>query len=150
MSKRAKSKKASPTKVKISYNVVRINTIKGDVHCPQGLEYADLSKYSYMFMSDVNLISDKSIIQIITNYQFFLEEKKLLDIQVENDFKVGNYKDVVTNGTVNNNEFLIFLIDISINHTRGIQSALIKDSPIANLYIPMLTKEKIQDRIRMT
>src|SRR4051812_35356514 len=121
----------------LKYSIVQINLSKKNLDTSGHLEYESLKK-EFLFEADVNLLHDKSIIQILATYKFFADTKLVLDMEVENDFRIENFSDAVQDKKVADQEFLIFLIELSIGHLRGVQATVIKGTPISKYYIPYI------------
>jgi len=132
------NRKKSP----ITYFISRIELIHHNLDCPPELNYAN-AKYGYKFSADINIIKDESIVQVIINYEFSLDSHVLLYMEVSNDYKVNNLLDILVDDKISNANFTYYLIILSLNHARGIQSTIIKDSPISTLYMPHIGKDKV-------
>lgn len=137
-------KRVDPVKFRIS----KISLVKQFVDHPTHLNYDETGNYGYLFEVDINLLEDKSIVQVIISYKFYFKEHELLNMKVENDFNIENFNKVVINEEIVDKIFLVFLVNISINHTRGIQSIITKETPYRNYYIPPLTRDRILAKIK--
>ncbi len=131
----------------IYYSLSRINLRKNFIEPSSSPIYNNLLNLNFGIEVDVNLITDTSVIQIIVKYRFSSDRSALLDMEVENDYKVQNFVSIVKQGKVTNQEFLIFLVELSIGHARGIQATIIKDTPIESYYIPYIEESKILEKI---
>jgi len=141
---------SSPNKnrLPITYFISRIELIQHHLDCPIGLDYSmGENKYKYKFSADINILKSELTIQVVINYEFSLDGHILLYMQVANDFTINNLLKILVDDKINDNNFNFYLITISINHARGIQATIIKDSPISTLYMPDISKEKVLNKI---
>lgn len=138
-------KPISPKRKSVLFSIERIDLVNKIIDIPHNFGKEDDFKYS--FETSINLISDKSIIQFILNYKFYETERLILAMEIENDFKVDNYQDVVKNNQIVNEDVLLFLIRIVIDHARGVQSVITKNTPIEFMYIPPLDKHIILENL---
>ncbi|HWB26664.1 MAG TPA: hypothetical protein VG738_14365 [Chitinophagaceae bacterium] len=132
----------------ITFSIARIDLTNSVKKIPSTLNSQEFKDFRFEVETDFKLFPTTQIIQIIISYDFYLLGDLLLSMQVENDFKISNFADVVINNDIPDKEFLIFLVGISLNHSRGIQSVITKDTPISNFYIPPISRDKILNKFK--
>lgn len=144
---KATPKKATAKKSPITFNVTKILLLNHFLNQENEFKNENRKNLKFAFESSVNIIADESVIQVITDYTLVYQNTDLFRMQVENDFKIDNFNDAVTDGKIANQQFFIFIIGISITHSRGIQSTLIKGTALDHLYIPPISKETILSKL---
>lgn len=146
--KRTIKKETSKDSQGVQFTISKIELINHELkrELPE-ITVAFIKDLRYFLEADINLLLENSIVQVVVNYRFYTTDLTLLEMIVENDFKVIDLPNLITDGKINNLEFALFLVGTSITHSRGIQSMLIKDTTIAHLYIPPMTRERILDKI---
>lgn len=131
---------AGRKKQPISFSISTIDLIKGQISCPHDLDYTK-DEYTYEYNISINIVKDQSIIQVVVEYIFNLGEHLLLDLNVSTDFGLVNIDEVIINDQIRDPNFAYFLITMTVNHARGIQSTIIKNSPIHDKYMPSVDRE---------
>ena len=95
-------------------------------------------KLRFKFSGETILEAATSMLKIIIYYKFLKEEVLLLDMKVVNSFKLRNLNESQMNKAHQDKKFIKSLVMLSVNHTRGIQSTLIKGTRFDKLYMPLL------------
>jgi len=132
----------------IQYYIARISLVHQEPKSFSHIHFHATPSLNYSLEADINIFTDKKIVQIIISYIFFQEEGKIFEITVENDFKVINMESLLGELGESKNDFLVYLTDISVNHTRGVQATLIKDTPVSNFYIPSINRDSLIEKVK--
>ena len=148
MGKIIRKGRAQSQNTDVLFSIDSITMNKEFITFPPGVNFDDTKSMFYTFEVDVQVKHDLSIIKIIVSYEFLSNKTSILDLQIENDFKVLNLSKVITKGEINNQEFLVFLIGATLGHLRGVQSTLIKDTPISKYFIPFINEKQILSNIK--
>jgi hypothetical protein len=107
------------------------------------IDFSDLEKFNYHLSAETSLNGPDKILSISIFYTFFSESTMLFRFNVVNKFKIFENSEKELTLIHSNERFMKHLISISIDHSRGIQSILIKETPFKSLYIPLRYNLKI-------
>lgn len=146
MSNRPNNSKRDPATQKkergFQFGIQEINLLESQIDPLLPADYSTYGK-KLQYKLEVNIFpqSSKKIVQIIVDYSFNSDEHTLFKFKTENIFKIEDVSDIYSNETLNK-KLAAYLVEISIYHSRGIQSILLKDTPIKYLYLPFISKEK--------
>ena len=131
----------------IVYSIKKIDLFHQSLDIPQDFSPSNTSDLKFKFDVRIEASVELSTVSITVTYEFYKKESNLLALGVENVFGVNDVDSLIKNGTVNLTDFSLFLVQLSINHLRGIQSYIIKGTPLANLYVPVFTNEEIINKV---
>jgi hypothetical protein len=138
----ASDKQKHNTPSYFEFALVRIDVLKNLVNTPSHFDVKN-TDLKYGFEAEINAFRDKSILQVVINYEFSTNREILQKMQVASEFEVRNFT-ILTKDSNAKENFLYFLIKLSINHSRGIQAIILKDTPLENLFIPFIPDQKIK------
>lgn len=146
MAKSSKSKGKS-----INYSLENITLVDHFIEDSHEVD-KDSEKFTYKLGGETSGDTDTGMISIRVSYTFFYLELKLFFIEVLSEFKVTQHTKKIMEDAFNDEKFMRYLFFLSIHHTRGIQSTLIKGKKIDQLYIPIapdvnLVKKDSQENI---
>jgi hypothetical protein len=125
-----------------SFIVRNIHIKEQFINIPDGFNLSTNPILSFMLDVGVGGIIASSQLQILITYEFRHEEHLLLKLVVENDYQVKNIQSFFDeNGAAIKSDLTDHLVEISIHHTRGVQSTIIKNTALEKLYIPITDKQ---------
>ena len=131
----------------IFYSIKKIDLLHQSLDIPMDFNPADTSSLKFKFDVQMEAAEAASTVSIIVMYEFYNKEDNLLALRVENVFGINNVSTVMESGRVKLTDFSIFLIQLSIDHLRGIQSYIIKGTALANFYVPVFSNEEITNKV---
>jgi len=124
----------------ISFTVSSIDLIPDSVSVnkEETLDFAKRTPVKFNLSSDVEVNNDTRKILITTHYQLYNENVTYFKMQVRTTFLISNKIDTSTN-----EDFLKYLVVMSVHHARGVQSMAAKDTPYIDYLIPLINENKI-------
>ncbi len=131
----------------ILYSIKKIDLLHQSLDIPIDFNPSDTSGLKFRFDVQIEGSEETSTVSIIVIYEFYNNEDTLLALRVENVFGINNIGTVIENGRIKLADFSIFLIQLSIDHLRGIQSYIIKGTALANFYVPVFSNEEITNKV---
>jgi len=126
------------TKKYINYSLEAIDLISNSINVPQNFDASDEHGLTFGLELKSTIKIDEELLIIEINYEFLKDAITVFNIVVQNIFKIDRIKNYVKNEQIEQKEFYEFLVELSINHTRGVQSQLLKNTPLARFYIPFI------------
>jgi hypothetical protein len=144
----SKRNKKSKQRQLVNYSVSKISLLHSDLNFPDHFQISPTDNLNYNFEVNFSIDKSNSILKIVINYEFLVNEIKVLDLKVQNNYNVRQLGLIFSGAEFD--PFIIFLIELSVDHTRGIQSTLIKGTPIDNFYIPVIQRDKIRAKLSGT
>jgi hypothetical protein len=66
---------------------------------------------------------------------------------VNNEYCINNIAKYIVDKKFSDRIFIKYIADLSLNHARGIQATIIKDTPLSKLFIPVVQLDRIENEI---
>jgi hypothetical protein len=132
----------------VEFFVSKIVLIDHSIDIPHGFDVTDFKSFRYRFGSEITFDLESKHIQILIRYEFFSKEHSVFRMEVLNEYKINNYDDAVFDNKFVNKNYGLYIVELSINHARGIQAQLTKDEVISSLLIPFVPETTILDRLQ--
>jgi hypothetical protein len=86
-----------------------------------------------------------SLIYVKVRSKFVINEREFVNIYVHNVFHVDNLEDQVVNKRFVDKGFIRHIGELSVHHIRGINSAILKDTPHKSLVLPFVDLQNIAE-----
>jgi len=128
--------------VPVHFRFRKVELISHDKYVPSDFEPESIEKFKYQL--SVRYKNDNTGQIIITlTYVLFFNDILVFSMSTENIFDVPEddlkkYKNVI----MVDKKFVRELTELSLYHSRGIQAALINDTPLESFYIPYVPQSK--------
>jgi hypothetical protein len=147
---KSRKNRAAKEPNQVRFAISDISLVREELKPPSEQVPVNSNRYSYSLKADTNILAEKSIVQIIINYRFKLDGDIIFEIEVLNNFRFDNFKEIIIDGKVKDENLSDFLVDLSTTHTRGMQAMIIKGSSIDHLYLPPIDPKKVRKKNEIT
>jgi len=125
-------------KVDLLFFVENISLIDCEIYPEaQNMDFSSFDDLSYSLTAETLAAEGEGKINITIKYVFAKKDIVFHTITVLSVFNVHTKMPNAIKYASANEKFMKNIIDLNINHTRGIQAYLIKDSKFKHLYIPI-------------
>ncbi|RAI98744.1 hypothetical protein LX64_04729 [Chitinophaga skermanii] len=135
----------------INFKILDIHLNNHLINVPEDFQISK-ERLKFSFGNEISINSSESTLTTNITYKFFQGDLELFMMQVRNKFAVKELSLLFSDGKIIDYDILNYLVSLSVDHARGIQSTLTKGYPIERLYIPaipdeLITKHTIQATI---
>lgn len=142
------NKAKHPRPSSLHYQLLEIKLIDYFIEVPSTFDPLVKTGLKYTFQTTIEVDTENSSIEIIIFYKFFSWELELFNIRVKNVFKVSSLPQVNAKNKTAIDDFIFLLTTLSINHSRGIQATIIRNTLLSTFYIPIMPRDIIMTNLK--
>jgi len=131
------------TRRPIAFSISQIELIESSMDIPENFEFKLGEKFTFKLSVDFSANKEKSLLTVRIGYIFYMEDVAILSMIVNNNYHIANLSTYIINKKFTDKFFIEYIADLSIDHARGIQSGLIKDTVLNGIFIPIVQLDNI-------
>ncbi len=131
----------------VSFSISRIELIESSINVPEKFEFKVGEKFTFKLSVDFTSDKQLSLLTVKISYFFYMHDDIVFSMVVNNEYCINNIAKYIVDKKFSDRIFIKYIADLSLNHARGIQATIIKDTPLSKLFIPVVQLDRIENEI---
>ena len=138
------SKKTSIKRVKedhlppVSFAINRIELIDSSYNTPENIELKKGDKFTIRLKIDLSANIEKSTLLVRISSFIVHRDITIVTVIVDNEYSIKNLSTYLVNQKFKYKNFIEFIADLSLSHTRGIHATYMSTTMIKNIFLPVV------------
>ncbi|MBV9961789.1 MAG: hypothetical protein JO072_06035 [Parafilimonas sp.] len=145
----------------IYFGVSKIELISSSLSVPDKFnlttgEINENSGFTYSFTATIEIDEELELFFVLFEYEFVYLKSTIFKLKSKTSFKAVDAQNKFTPDALQNENFVLYLVDIAINHARAQQASVTAGTALHDFFIPIVSKSSIrtslisQDKKRQT